>query len=460
MSDAVRIGEYLLGPSLGEGAMAQVYVALRVKSGGFRHLVAVKRLREALAREPDFVSMLVDEARLTARIDHPNVVGTQDVLNLQGELLIAMDYVRGLSLAEVASRPIPAKVACAIASDVLRGLHAAHELRHPSGESLELVHRDVSPGNIIVGLDGMARLIDFGIAKALGRLSSTRTGVIKGKFRYMAPELFDGRVDRRVDVYSLAICLWEMLTGERLFEGEEESALLDDILAKPIRRPSRVEKSVPSALDAIVLRGLERDPDLRFANAKEMADEIDATVGRASASEVSTWMHERFQDAIEARDALVEAFESSASALADIPEPDPIVTPQLAALGENRRAERTRASSRRSPWLAVGGAVVTATILAFFVTLPASKESSREASSEPSISSSSIVGAPIPLAASGVALPSLSAGPDDDGDFPAEEASARKLDRRRFKKRRIVDCSPPYWLDPKGVRHYKVECTR
>src|ERR1700733_2322727 len=256
--------------------MATVHIRRLLGPVGFSRTVAIKRLRSDLAEEPEFVAMFLDEARLAARIRHPNVVPTLDVVAVAGELLLVMEYVQGESLSrlmrtvtEKGARPPPAIVA-SIMAGVLHGLHAAHEARDERGEPLGVVHRDVSPQNILVGADGVARLVDFGVAKATGRLQTTSEGQIKGKLSYMPPEQIQGqRVDRRADVYSAGVVLWEMLTGERLFMGENQGNTVQRVLLGDAPPPSRKVAGLPIAIDDVVLRALSREPSDRFSSARE-----------------------------------------------------------------------------------------------------------------------------------------------------------------------------------------------
>jgi serine/threonine-protein kinase len=219
---ARNIGRYVLFREIAHGGMATVHLGRLRGVGGFARTVAIKRLHPQFARDPEFVSMFLDEARLAARVQHPNVVSVLDVVASERELFLVMDYVHGEALSRLLKHaracgiPVPANIVCAVLLDLLYGLHAAHEALSERGDPLNIVHRDVSPQNVLVGVDGIARVLDFGIAKPAQRVhQSTRTGQLKGKLSYMAPEQFStGAVDRRADVYSAAVLLWEALTGE------------------------------------------------------------------------------------------------------------------------------------------------------------------------------------------------------------------------------------------------------
>ncbi len=223
----MRVGRYVLLEPFARGGMATVHFGRQLGVVGTGRVVAIKRLHPHLASEPEFVSMFLDEARIAARVRHPNVVSMLDAIVHETELLLVMDYIHGEPLARVAAQsrangsPLPLSMASAILGDVLAGLQAAHSATREDGEPLDLVHRDVSPQNVIVGADGVARVVDFGIAKAAGRLSVTCEPALKGKIAYMAPEQLRAQpVSARTDVYAASVVLWECLTGRGLVAGE------------------------------------------------------------------------------------------------------------------------------------------------------------------------------------------------------------------------------------------------
>lgn len=290
-------GRYTIYGQIGAGGMATVQYAHFVGPGGFSRPVAIKRLHPHFATDPGFVSAFLDEARIAARIAHANVVATLDVIEQPDEVSVVMEYVHGeslaglFSLAQARGAPLPCKIATSLMVGVLHGLHAAHETCSERGEPLGIVHRDVSPENILVGSDGVARLLDFGIAKAKGRSRTTPTGELKGKLGYMAPEQYRGEeVDRRVDVYGASVVLWEALTGHMLFDGTNDAAVVNAVMNGVVRAPSELAPRLPTALDALVLRGLARNRDERFESAREMALALERDVGVATQSEVSDWL--------------------------------------------------------------------------------------------------------------------------------------------------------------------------
>jgi serine/threonine-protein kinase len=295
--------------------MATVHIGRLLGPVGFSRTVAIKRLHAQFAKDPEFVSMFLDEARLAARVRHPNVIGTLDVVALAGELFLVMEYVPGESFARLwraardSGRPIPVPIVVAILVGVLEGLHAAHEATNDRGEPLGIVHRDVSPHNILVGTDGVARVLDFGVAKAAGRLQTTRDGQLKGKISYMAPEQIQGSVDRTTDVYAASVVLWEALTGRRLFFAENEARTLANVLYPKVEPPSRIARGVSTALDAIVMRGLDPNPAARFATAREMARALQMTIPPAPSFAVGDWVESTAGTTIQSRASRVASIE-------------------------------------------------------------------------------------------------------------------------------------------------------
>jgi eukaryotic-like serine/threonine-protein kinase len=290
-------GRYALYGPIASGGMATVHFGRLLGEAGFARTVAIKRLHGELVETPEFVSTLCDEARLASRIRHPNVVATLDMVTDQSELFLVMEYVPGASLHElqaamlVAGTMVAPKVATAVLAGVLHGLHAAHDATDELGEPLGIVHRDVSPQNVLVGADGLARLLDFGIAKGKGRLQKTRAGQLKGKVGYMPPEQILGEEpDRRSDVYSAAVVLWELLTGRRLFEGPDNFNLIPKIIEADLDPPSAIVPEVPRPLDAIVMRALNRAPDARYESARAFAVALEDAVGVATQREVGDWV--------------------------------------------------------------------------------------------------------------------------------------------------------------------------
>jgi serine/threonine-protein kinase len=317
-----RAGGYELLVELAAGGMATVYLARAVDllktDGRDLPLVALKRPHRHLASDKTFMSMLLDEARLASQIEHPNVVKVRELAFEAGEPFIVLDYVEGTSLSDLRKElgahdfAIESKVALRIVLDALAGLHAAHELKDENGRHLGIIHRDVSPHNVLVGVDGKARLTDFGIAKAEDRIQTTRTHEVKGKLAYLAPERVDKRRTCTVqsDVFAMAVCAWECVAGRRLFRGDEAVDILQEVMNAPIPRLRQLGAHVSNALDEAIARGLSRDLETRFKSAAEFSQALTAAAGRngvASAREVSRLVEAVFGPRLRIRHQKVRA---------------------------------------------------------------------------------------------------------------------------------------------------------
>ncbi|HEY3817764.1 MAG TPA: serine/threonine-protein kinase [Polyangiaceae bacterium] len=415
------VGRYAIFDRIAAGGMAAVHIARLAGEGGFARTVAVKRLHPQFALDPEFVAMFLDEARLAARIRHPNVVATVDIVTADGELFLVMEYVEGESLSTLLrigrerSLPVSVGVAAGVLAQALQGLHAAHEARSDLGEPLDLVHRDVSPQNMLVGTDGVVRVLDFGVAKALGKLHTTREGQLKGKLGYLAPEQVMGHpVTRRSDVFAAAVVLWEALAGHRLFSAESEGNVLRRIMDGVVEPPSKHAAGIPPALEAVVMRGLAREPADRFDTALAMAEAMEAAMPLATTRAVGQWLRELAGDRLDARARLVAAIESS-SALA------PREAPTL--LDEGERPPHTSVSvaadreksplPRRASWawvavggIALGGGIATAAVLA-----RPGPRSAPSASSAPAVPAPPIAEEAAPSPSLAPPLPQVSASP-------------------------------------------------
>lgn len=262
------------------GGMASLYLGRRRGVAGFQKLVAIKIVHPHLAQEVRFIGMFLDEARLMARIQHPNVVHIEELTEDQGTYLMVMEYVHGCALYDLLKRlaqrgrSLNPTLAAWIAAQAADGLHAAHELSDAKGNSLNVVHRDVSPQNVLLSFAGHVKLIDFGVAKSTQQQQQTRAGVLRGKIGYMSPEQANGlKLDRRSDVYALGIVLWEMLTCRRLFHSPNEVHQLDMVRAPRIAPPS-AHAEIPAALDEVVMDALRPDPSQRIPTAKALRDRL------------------------------------------------------------------------------------------------------------------------------------------------------------------------------------------
>jgi serine/threonine-protein kinase len=400
-----RLGVYELLLELAAGGMATVHLARAVDKRQGPPLVAVKRPHRHLQGDKTFLTMLVDEARLASSIDHSNVVKVRELGFDGGMPFIVMDYVEGTSLAELRrelsaiGRAIDVRVAVRIVLDALAGLHAAHELKDDNGRSLHIIHRDVSPHNVLIGCDGRSHLTDFGIAKAEDRIQVTRTHEVKGKLAYLAPERIDKRRICTVqsDVFSMAVVLWESFAGRRLFRGEEAVDILQEVMTAHIPTPKQIGVQISQALDDVIARALSRDLETRYASAEEFAQAIERAAGPEQVGthgDVARLMEAIFAPRMALRQEQVRATIGAGEltellresglpsrehiSFADVPtgqllaELAPPAPTGRYALGTELRAEVDKLRPRRIPWWAVGataggiaiGVVVTLALVA------------------------------------------------------------------------------------------------
>ena len=282
-------GKYRPIAELGHGGMADVFLTAVAspESLGFSKLVVVKRLRANLIEDQELVKMLIDEARIASRLNHPNVIQTIEVGRVEGQYLLAMEYLEGQPLSRVRSRARDREgswdmnLYISILVDVLAGLHYAHELKDYDGLLLNVVHRDISPQNIFVTYEGQVKVLDFGVAKAERRISQTRQGMVKGKLQYMAPEQARGKpVDRRADLFSVGVLLWEAVTGKRFWPKEQSKNLMQRLVSLDFDpSPRSVDPTIPERLDAIVRKALAKNVDERYANALDLQADLDKYLG-------------------------------------------------------------------------------------------------------------------------------------------------------------------------------------
>src|SRR3954462_9254088 len=279
------IGKYKLVRLIAAGGMAEVYLARQAGAAGFEKLVCLKRILPHLARDKQFVEMFLNEARLAARLDHPNIVSIYDLGEASGNYFIAMEFIDGPSLRAAAKRalergerlPIPEIVK--IVSMAAAGLHYAHDLTDAAGKPLGLVHRDISPDNVLVHRNGTAKVVDFGIAKAASSSSQTRTGTLKGKVAYMPPEQLRGeQLDRRTDVFALGVVLYELLAGKRPWEGTSEVALIGKIMTEEPQPLGQIREDAPQELIDIVDRALAKDRSQRYQSCHELQSDLEALI--------------------------------------------------------------------------------------------------------------------------------------------------------------------------------------
>jgi eukaryotic-like serine/threonine-protein kinase len=320
------VGRYALFDEIAAGGMATIHLGRLVGPVGFSRTVAIKTLHPQFAKDPEFVEMFLEEARLASRIQHPNVISTVDVATAEGEVFLVMEYVAGESLAKLVRSalkkgdPMPVEIAVSVLAGMLHGLHATHEAKNEQLEPMHIVHRDVSPQNVLVGLDGVARIFDFGVAKAAAMRSQTASdGQMKGKLSYMSPEQLNSRdVDRRTDVFAAGVVAWECLAGRRLFAGSDPGEVLAKVLTLDIPAPIDVLSSVPRALSNTVMRALERSPDQRWQTARDFAIELERNVALAAPHMVGDWVALHAGEALQDRRRRVEAVERASADLGHV----------------------------------------------------------------------------------------------------------------------------------------------
>jgi eukaryotic-like serine/threonine-protein kinase len=501
----LRVGRYIVEDRIAAGGMATVHIGRLRGAAGFSRTVAIKRLLPQLACNPEFESLFMHEARLVARIQHPNVVATLDVVAEAGELILVMEYVQGETLSRlmqaVAARSdrVPQRIVLAIIRDALCGLHAAHEARDRRGAPLDIVHRDISPQNLMVGSDGVTRVLDFGIAKAATSVELTRDGVVRGKAAYMAPEqLYAADVTRRADIYAIGVVLWEILVGERLFPGGLRPELAGGMGGIPTPRARGAP--IDEALEAIVMRALASAPSERFETAQQMAEQIASGFEVAGREEVAAWVTASAGEDLAKRMALVAQVESADVSILPPPStergavmPSGDSTSGAASFPRDASAPRPSATARSSRvrwalWLTAALASVIGMASALWLTSFSPSELKHiTADSEhgPAQLEPRPGPAPSPLPASGLEKnPERPFDPGDEGSAldpravasrpaiaqpavaapPPAPSDARKLGRPRAQARAVpnprrkADCNPPYTIDAAGRRHYKPEC--
>jgi serine/threonine protein kinase len=300
-------GQYVLVRKLAEGGMAEIFLAKRLGADGFERNVVIKRMLSNLSGLPDFVEMFRDEARLAARLVHPNVVQIHELGFSDGCYYICMEYLPGedfsstVRTASFRGEYVPVPLVLRVLADAARGLHYAHEFTDESGRPLNIVHRDVSPSNLYVTYEGQVKVLDFGIAKAESRLAHTRTGVVKGKYVYMAPEQArGGEVDRRADIFSLGVSLYEALTHVRPFARDNDLAVLNALMASEYQPPRALRPDLSPELEAVVLRAMAFDREHRHATAAELADDLERILQEEphppSGAQVAAYLRSSFGD--------------------------------------------------------------------------------------------------------------------------------------------------------------------
>ncbi len=458
-----RLSErYLLCAMLASGGMATVHLGRLVGPAAFARTVAIKRLLPHYAKEHDFRLMLADEARLAARVRHPNVVQMLDVVSTDAELFLVMEYVDGASLRRLSSltadRRVPQPILAGIVSQFLHGLHAAHEAIDEAGSPLSIVHRDVSPDNVLVGVDGLARVLDFGIAKATSRLQSTRDGQLKGKLGYMAPEQLSGRATRQSDVFSASIVLWEGLAGARLFRANDDGETIGKVLAGVVDPPSVLVPDVHPALEAIVMRGLERDPRRRWPTAREMALAIERDVPTATPTQIGAWVESLDGVALAERRARVRATERAEvgiEAAATLPDASEIEAALPAPEEVPPSREPPGVRTRTAVIVGAFAAIAEVGWLAF---APARTTGVGPAPSSHPATAVGIAPPPLEVPATSGSTPAMPQNaPTSAASVTTPAPSARRAAAPAATPAR-AGCNPPYRLGPMGEKIWLKAC--
>jgi serine/threonine-protein kinase len=476
------IGRYLLFGEIASGATATVHFGRLSGASGFGRTVAIKCLRPQYAGDPEFAQMFLDEARLAARIHHPNVVPTLDVVQDEDGLFLVMEYVPGESLANLmsaarkAKRKIDVRVVSSIMSGVLRGLHAAHEASDEGGQPLGIVHRDVAPQNILVGTDGVPRVLDFGVAKVIAHEQTRRQGQVKGRLQYMAPERLQNQpATQQSDVYAAAVVTWELLTGQPLF-ANTQAAIVTAVLKTPIKAPSELADHVSAELDRIVLHGLEPEMTSRFKTALEMAGELEKCAGVASAAEVGEWVESLAQDELAQRAERIAEIERAPGAppsgdqapapAAGPPAPPPVATRGGTGTGtaEENPVSITKSAAARRPrvrppsaaaW--IGGGVSLLALSAVLVLWRVAERREPTGAAASSNSAAAADTASAPSLSTDVLVPPV---PSATGSAASSGATPglRSPRRRTPTPAQRPNCDPPYTIDEQGHTKYKPNC--
>jgi serine/threonine-protein kinase len=300
---AVPFGRYVLVEPVAQGGMAELWRAKLKDAAGFERKLVLKRVLPHLAGERSYVEMFLREARLSARLDHPNLVHVFEFGESDGAYFLTMEHVDGVDLADVmaarSTEPMPVDCVAFIGFEIARALHYVHELADEQGRPLRMIHRDVTPSNIMITREGVVKLVDFGVAKALASSEQSAIHLVKGKIAYLAPEQITlRRADHRSDLFTVGITLYELLTGVRLFKRDNDRETVRAVLHAPILPPSLFNPVVPPALDEIVLRALERVPESRWPSAQALAEVLAPIVQELGAgpAPLRALLQERFEE--------------------------------------------------------------------------------------------------------------------------------------------------------------------
>jgi tRNA A-37 threonylcarbamoyl transferase component Bud32 len=516
-----NVGRYTMLTQIAGGGMGSVHVAVMQGSAGFSRLVAIKCLQTRWLDDRKLVARFKSEIELSAKVRHPNVVPTLDVVEQGGELFLVMDYVDGVTLAaflsdlSAAGRQLPVDLVASVIMPVLRGLQAAHESLDDEGRPLAIVHRDVSPQNIMLGRTGHVQLLDFGLAKALHHTQHTALGTVPGKLAYTAPELVHGEQSSPcTDVFAAGVVLWETLVGRRLFNrpGLSDAELLQALLSKPMPRAKQLRADVPQALDNVVAKALERDPRQRFQSAVELSAALEAAVSpappatlgylldqvcasrlaekddvvrRARAALAAAFCGPEEATELQGHALMVRSFTPPLAPVSGVPAPTPRrwlaagAVLLLAGLwssaapdGASQKVERVEAV------LAVRAAPVATAAVTEAPVAPAAVAAAPIATAvvPPDARMTQPPGAVLPLPGSASSGPSLPVGLEadersparldrrpprsfeDHRDFQSRDFQSRDFQSRAPHPKRLMDCDPPTYMDADGIRHFKKNC--
>jgi serine/threonine-protein kinase len=514
-------GKYRLIVELGQGGTAIVYLAVARGPGGFNKLVVLKMMKRALLAEPELAEMFMNEARLSARLNHQNIVETNEVFEQDGVPVIVMQYLEGQPLSMLVARSeqkperFPLVWHLRVISEALGGLHHSHELTDYDGTPLNLVHRDMTPHNVFVTYDGQVKILDFGIAKINRSAAQTEVGVIKGKLRYMPPEQLTGQgVDRRSDIFAVGVMLWEAATRKRMWRGLTDPEVMHAILNDEIPKPSSVAPNVPPRLEAIVMKAMARSPADRHATAAELQSELDEFLSEQGSNarnrDIGAAVADLFADVRADTRRVIEQQIKKVTALSarEYQSFRPLELASTVRTGgeAGRGATVTPSRSTRSRRLIAGTVLLAALGAAAFAW--------SHAESEPALEPKAVAPAPTPAPAPELLSVTLSSKPDDaqlflddrfvpgnpttltvprdgsrhtvraeapgyavrrqeivydtsqsvalvlDALAPAPSASPSKTAKtvRRPTPRPLAKCDPPYVIDARGVKRYKPEC--
>lgn len=476
---------------LGSGGMATVHLGRLRGPWGISRTVAIKRLHEHLAVDQKFVDMFIEEARLASRVRHPNVVSVLDVIHQDGELMLVMEYVHGVALHQLVSslrtqgeRLSPAEIS-AIMTAALQGLHAAHEARGDEGQPLKLVHRDISPHNLLVGDDGVCRVTDFGIATGEQSPRYTGDGNVRGKIHYMAPEQILGEpLDRRADIFAAGVVLWELATGRRMHASLSLDEVLHTVLEGGLEPPSTYVPC-PAPLEELIMSALAREPAARPPTALDMARRLEAAVPPATALQLADLVAHAVgpdlgrrsldHQAIEGGDAtlVVSVATESHESLVDLtsqplwdeaPAERPFVTAEVTSLPTSPPADlppHPTPPKARWPRVLAGIALLAGAASLLLALRPAA----------PRVAERGMLALPLPIVTVRAPSPVATAPAPSATPAPAPTTVSRPHPRTPTPTtapaprppapaapRPRPRCSPPYWIDAQGEQHFKPEC--